>query len=200
MDERLKLNRKQKVLVKKLARLFDEMKEENLGIVLQDGYMLFLNKSVIMSIEKEENEFEDWPADNDDTWLIDKDEVHLFPLVEDYVPIPHDEMLGEGDAFYVSLTPSTDEEFDELASSRAAEQASLKNRLSFLKDKYYDDEEKNDVEEAQDLWQSKYYDLLLVLNPLRDHISEMRRNTLIDKNKTCIEELDIQISALQDEQ
>ena len=135
MDERLKLNRKQKVLVKKLARLFDEMKEENLGIVLQDGYMLFLNKSVILSIEKEENEFEDWPADNDDTWLIDKDEVHLFPLVEDYVPIPHDEMLGEGDAFYVSLTPSTDEEFDELASSRAAEQASLKNRLSFLKER-----------------------------------------------------------------
>ena len=72
--------------------------------------------------------------------------------------------------------------------------------INSILDKYYDDEEKNDVEEAQDLWQSKYYDLLLVLNPLRDHISEMRRNTLIDKNKTCIEELDIQISALQDEQ
>ena len=135
MDTRLELTDKQKALVKKLSILFDEMKEENLGIVLQDGYMYFLNKSEVLSIEKEEYDVDEWPTDNDDTWFIHHDEVHLYPCVEDSISIPNDEILTEGDSFYVTLPPSTDEELDELASSRAAEQASLKNRLSFLKER-----------------------------------------------------------------
>lgn len=52
MDKRLKLNRKQKVLVNKLGKLFDELKKENVGIVLRqdDGFSLgFYNESEVLS-------------------------------------------------------------------------------------------------------------------------------------------------------
>ena len=52
MDKRLKLNRKQKALVNKLGKLFDELKKENVGIVLRqdDGFSLgFYNESEVLS-------------------------------------------------------------------------------------------------------------------------------------------------------
>lgn len=69
-------------------------------------------------------------------------------------------------------------------------------------DEYYDEEEKDDVEEAQYLWQSKYDDLLLVLNPLRERISEMRRNAIspraIEEYDRIIDEISMTIGDLND--
>ena len=45
MDKRLKLNRKQKALVNKLGKLFDELKKENVGIVLRQDDVIHAHLS-----------------------------------------------------------------------------------------------------------------------------------------------------------
>ena len=52
MDKRLKLNRKQKALVNKLGKLFEELEKEKVGIALRqdDGFSLqFYNESEVIS-------------------------------------------------------------------------------------------------------------------------------------------------------
>lgn len=140
MDKRLELTEKQKELVKGLSDTFEEMKKENVGIMLCDvsdhHVLAFVNKSDVLYFDR--CDYYEHEGDEND-WHIWKDNVIIEPNPDDLstVELPYElylDVYGEenDDFFSVALTPSTPEEVEALKQSRERELVDLPHDISFF--------------------------------------------------------------------
>lgn len=144
MDKRIELTEKQQELVKRLSDTFEEMKKEDLGVMLcdvGDHYsMAFVNKSDVLDFEK--GQLYDY-GEEEGEWYISEDKVILSPNPEQVpvLEVPCDMFLTvytddpeEHDEFFsVVLNPATPEELEEVKCEREREKTSLPKEIESIK-------------------------------------------------------------------
>lgn len=191
MDSRLKLTKRQKTLVNRLKKTFEELKKENVGIIEsidEDWFLgyassfLFFNKANVISMELTEDQEEDYLNDDETVWYTPSN-------LEEWVP-GVDKVVNEETWFSVEL-PNDEETAVMMAQLEVEKEV---KRLMAKSKKLRDDLDRQNTEIQ------RYEDAIAEgKNNIAHFKKSEENNEIVEEEKALLSQNKTQVAALKKE-